>query len=262
MPEATHPCPIREGAGGLIDCSWCIDNFAERLAQLPADLSEADVLRPDLLLWEEGDVSIYYVPFDRVNPEGKVMLVGLTPGRHQMWLATMAAAQALRKGRSREAALEAASLSGSFAGPMRKNLVGMLDAIGVAHWLGLVSTDLLWSEAGHLRASTSALLHPVFVRQRNYGGGNPRIEKVAILRAFVDQVLAANLALSPEALILPLGKAASSAVERLVRSGKVEEGRVLLGFPHPSGANGHRIRQFEEQRGDLVDQVARWTTGI
>ena len=103
-------------------------------------LREAQIVRPELRIWDEGPLSIYYVPFERVNPDAKVFLVGLTPGRHQMWKASMAASKALRAGFSIPDALTAASMSGGFAGSMRTNLVSMLDQIGVAEWLGIAST--------------------------------------------------------------------------------------------------------------------------
>lgn len=267
MPEQkTHLCPIQAGAGGLISKEWCIDTFAQKLKDLPEDLREDQIVRPEFLLWEEKPLSIYYVPFERVNPEAKIFLVGLTPGRRQMWEASMAAAQTLRDGLSIPDVLDAASTSGSFAGSMRKNLVSMLDEIGVAKWLGLTSTALIWKtpEGWRLEDSTSAFLHPVFDRGEllhNYGGGDmaSKLSTIPILAAFVDRVLAASLQFSPEALVIPLGKAVNAALSRLVSNGSVRPDRVLLNFPHPSGANGHRKSQFEEQKSALTAQVQMWS---
>jgi len=260
--QVTHLCPIKTGAGGLISEDWCIDTFAERLAALPDDLSEEQIIRPELLLWERGPLSIYYVPFERVNPGAKLFLVGLTPGRQQMWRASMAAARALREGLAIPGVLNAASMSGSFAGSMRVNLVNMLDGIGVAAWLGLPTTGFMWTrqDAAHLVGSTSALLHPVFLNGKNYSGGNPSFSEEPILSAFVDQVLAADLAYVPQALVIPLGKAVTAAMNRIASAGQIDGRRVLLGFPHPSGANGHRKRQYEERRFNLRNQVEQWAS--
>ena len=260
--RATHLCPIKAGAGGLISEDWCIDTFAESLAALPDALTEEEIIRPELLLWEHGRLSIYYVPFERVNTAAKVFLVGLTPGRQQMWRGSMAAARALREGLAIPDVFNATSMSGGFAGSMRANLIKMLDGIGVAAWLGLSSTALIWTtpDAAYLAGSTSALLHPVFVNGKNYSGGNPRISEEPILSAFADQVLAADLSFVPEALVIPLGKAVTEAVDRIARAGRIDPGRVLFGFPHPSGANGHRQRLYEELRLDLTEQVGQWAT--
>jgi len=72
-------------------------HLRREVGRAPDDLSEEQIIRPELLLWERGPLSIYYVPFERVNPGAKLFLVGLTPGRQQMWRASMAAARALRE---------------------------------------------------------------------------------------------------------------------------------------------------------------------
>ena len=38
---------------------------------------------PTLLLGAQGPLSIYYAPFDALNPQARVVLVGITPGRTQ-----------------------------------------------------------------------------------------------------------------------------------------------------------------------------------
>ena len=43
---------------------------------------------------------------------------------------------------------------------------------------------------------------------------------------------------------MPLGPAASEALNWLIELGLVEARRALLGLPHPSGANGERIAYF------------------
>ena len=124
-----------------------------------------------------GKLSIYYVPFEWVNPTARIMIIGLTPGRQQMALACRAAGTALRDGRPVAEALESAKTVAGSAGTMRDNLVGMLDKIGTHDWLGLSTTRELWSsEAAHLAYSTSALIYAVFNGDRNYGGHTPDVE--------------------------------------------------------------------------------------
>jgi hypothetical protein len=36
----------------------------------------------------------------------------------------------------------------------------------------------------------------------------------------------------------------------------VDERRCLIGFPHPSGGNGHRVKQFAQRRDELTAKVA------
>lgn len=37
-----------------------------------------------LLIDREGNLSVYYAPFEYVNPAARVVIVGITPGRTQM----------------------------------------------------------------------------------------------------------------------------------------------------------------------------------
>jgi hypothetical protein len=142
---------------------------------------------------------------------------------------------------------------------MRTNLITMLDALGLPTVLDIATTAQLFAERSDLLHSTSALIHPVFVNGENYSGlPNPR--KVPLLRAFVDQVLAADLAMVPDAFVVPLGKTVASLIRDLADRGKVESNRCLFEFPHPSAANGHRARLFEAHKATMAQQVAGWAS--
>ena len=172
--SAEHTCRIKAAAGGLISADWCIEHFAPVLASLPADLAESNVARPDLLIHQETTgsrhIQIYYTPFDGpTNRAAKVMLVGITPGRHQLHLALRAASTALREGCSYDE-IHRADLTASFAGSMRANAVRMMDDIGLADALGITTTATLFAEHAHLYESTSAICHAVFVNGKNYTG--------------------------------------------------------------------------------------------
>jgi hypothetical protein len=248
-----HCCFVTAGAGGLIDPGWCTRQFAGTLRQLPTDLTEDDVTRPEFLLFQRGPIEIYFVPFDAARPHAKVMIVGLTPGRRQMHLALTTAATALRAGRSVEEAIHEAKRTGGFAGSMRTNLIVMLDGIGLHAALGLTTCGQLYTDRADLASNTSAICHAVFVRGRNYSG-TPGIDKEPILTAFARQVLAANVAMTPDAMLIPLGRQA----ERAIDLAGADPLRVLRGFPHPSGANGHRLRQYQQHRDELTTTVHRW----
>jgi hypothetical protein len=131
----------------------------------------------------------------------------------------------------------------------------MLDGIGLAQVLEIESTASLWTTDGDLMAATSAIRHAVILTPTgdNYSGA-PKIGRHPILNAFVQEVLANDVASVADALVIPLGKQARDAVERL----SLERGRVLVGLPHPSGSNGHRARQYAERRGELVAAVKAW----
>lgn len=60
------------------------------------------------------------------------------------------------------------------------------------------------------------------------------------------------------ALLIPLGKTVEQVFHKLFREGKLANHYCLFGFPHPSGANGHRKKQFLEQKNSLIASVKEW----
>jgi len=259
MTPTGHPCPVRAGAGGLIDSAWCLDAMAPMIAGLPGTLTDETVACPELLVHRDGAVEVYYTPFDWVNTAARVVLVGICPGRHQMLIAVREAGRVLKEGGTVAQALEAADANASFAGPTRRNLVQMLDDIGVPDALGITSSASLFSEHQHLADSNSMCNFTVQVNGKNYRGSSPRPPMVPFLCAYVTQVLAATLDMMPDALVVPLGEAVSSTLTTLlVKEGRLDPGRCLLGFPHPSGANGHRPEAFRQARDELAARVHAW----
>jgi hypothetical protein len=141
---------------------------------------------------------------------------------------------------------------------MRTHLVTMLDGIGLADTLGLDSTAQLFGTDHHLAALCSAIDYPVFVNGHNYSGASPPLTRHPVLRSLVRASLGTRVAMTPDALVIPLGKAAQDAVSLLAADGLLNPGRSLTGFPHPSGGNGHWVRQYAANREALAGQVARW----
>lgn len=56
-------------------------------------------------------------------------------------------------------------------------------------------------------------------------------------------------------LIIPLGKAVEEVLEFMIGEGIIKKEHCLLGFPHPSGANGHRKKQFDENKEILLNKI-------
>ena len=256
--DTTHTCPFPEAAGGLIRPEWCFAHQWRKVRDLPGDLSPSTILsREELLLARDGRITMYYTPFDLILPEAKVLLVGITPGKQQLAKATVAARQAIHDGLGAEGVLRRADGAGSFAGPMRRNLVSMLDDIGLNAALGMETRKAIFGSADGLADSTSLFSYAVFCDGENYRG-DPPPERVPLLDAYLTQVFARILDMTPDALVIPLGKAVTDGLRRLEHLGKLDPERCLFGFPHPSGANGWRVKQFQEHRDALEAGVRRW----
>ena len=56
-------------------------------------------------------------------------------------------------------------------------------------------------------------------------------------------------------IIIPLGKAVEEVLEQMISDNIIKKEQCLLGFPHPSGANGHRKKQFAENKEKLEDII-------
>jgi len=196
-----------------------------------------------LLMQSDGPWATYYAPFDHVNLSARVVLVGITPGLQQARNALRAIQRELRAGTDAPRALEIAKGFASFSGPMRQNLIDVLDTIGLPTWLGIGGASQLFEDRTDLVHYTSALRYPVTHRGRNYSG-SPGILSSAYLRAELHRWFAEEAAALSTAVLVPLGPAVTAALESLVDAGRIHQNRLLPGLPHPSGANAERIAYF------------------
>jgi hypothetical protein len=247
----------------MIEDRDLLEKFFPRILDLPdGELKKADVLVPEFLLAKEGNVEIYYVPFHHTNEQARVVMVGITPGWTQTEISIRRTRHYLHQGNSPPEACRLADQEASFAGQMRRNLITMLNELGVPGYLGIPPADLFSPENYGLLHTTSAIRYPVFIRRgdewQNYTGYSPPLVKSPLLRDYLQTKLAEELSRVRHALIVPLGNAVSSALRLLVNKSILNTRQCLIGFPHPAGGNGHRVRQFTDAKPQLIRQVAEW----
>lgn len=203
-----------------------------------------DRLPTELLIEEDGDLSVYYAPFDYINTEAKIVICGITPGFQQAILALEEASKQLRQGAKPETAKLAAKNTASFGGPMRSNLIRLLDYIGIPQKIGIDSCSELFGSKSNLVHYTSALRYPVFKSLKNYSG-TPSMVSKPILRKQIENYILPELGqLSSSTLIIPLGPKVEEALSLAVQAGSLSQEQILSGLPHPSGANAERIAYF------------------
>lgn len=244
----------------VLDPEWSLERFEGHLGDLAGDFSRDALVSDRFLLWTDGPLAEYYAPFDYVNASARLALVGVTPGWTQMRIAYCVFATRRAAGAAPSSAFQAAKTEASFAGSMRTNLTKMLDALDVADAVGAHGAADLFAAQRSLIHTTSAVRYPVFKGGRNYTGHGPSIVRHPVLATCVDKLLGPELEAIPGALVVPLGDAVQSALERLVAKGTLEIARCLMGFPHPSGANGHRARHFADRLPDLRAKVKEWSS--
>jgi hypothetical protein len=205
-----------------------------------------DVHAPALHMHSEGSLSVSYAPFEWVNPQAKLIIVGITPGELQAANALEEAKRQLSMGASDAAAIQAAKLTGAFSGPMRKNLLAMLDKVGLPKWLGVTSAAELFEKRADLIQTSSVIQYPTFVDSKKNYNGTPNLRRSPLLRSLVKDYFVPMAASLPEARILALGDVPWKTLQWLADEGLLDRDRVLGCIPHPSAANNERIGCFLE----------------
>lgn len=198
---------------------------------------------PALVADRSGSLTVEYAPFDHIEDGAELAIVGLTPGRQQAANALEVLAKELKAGAAPELALERAKRAASFSGPMRANLLAMLDEIGVPGLYGRASASEFFSDRQSRVHFTSALRYPVYLDGKNYSG-TPNPLAHPLLKRMIDTHLAEEAARLQTAMWVPLGAHAEAALLHLASSGRLSRSSILIGLPHPSGANAERIAYF------------------
>lgn len=233
------------------------DTYKNKIFSLPSPLEEEALRSPQFLLEKDDkkQLEIYYAPFEYVNEQAKVVIVGITPGLHQMKKSYETVMDLKDKAVSDEEILHQVKKNSSFEGPMRKNLIQMLDELQLHNYLGISSTSKLFSTASHLVRTTSVIAYPVFYKGKNYSGSTPNLLKTELLQKYVIENFAKEFEKGKDALIIPLGVNVTKALTFLTEHDYINQDAVLHGFPHPSGGNGHRFKQFAENKETMKQQI-------
>lgn len=208
-----------------------------------SELQGSAPLNEQMRIASDGDVEVWYAPFEYINPAARVVIVGITPGRTQMMNALRECRAQIDRGASDEMALMAAKQTAAFSGAMRPNLIAMLDRVGIQKMLGLGTCAALFGERSELVQTTSVLRNPVFVNGGNYNG-NPDMVRHPLLQQQLIAGFGQDAATLPDAVYIPLGDKVSQALFYLADKGHIEKERIMEGLPHPSGANAERIAYF------------------
>ena len=209
------------------------EEFTGAINQFSVTGLSGNPLPADLLIGSEGDIAVYYAPFDHVNRQAKVVIVGITPGLTQARLALESAASGLASDKKPADILRVAKSHASFGGAMRTNLVKLMDYLDIHSILGLGTTLELFESSNNLAHFTSVLRYPVFVNDKNYSGA-PDPSRSELLSHELRHFVAEAKQLS-SALFVPVGKLPNKVLRNLASNGTVADKNVLFDIPHPVG---------------------------
>ncbi|WP_180178113.1 hypothetical protein [Acinetobacter sp. YH01005] len=229
-----------------------------RFASVIKTHSIEELTQSDLLLLKTlGPVQSFYAPFEAINHDAKVVIVGICPGQQQWRNALIAAKDGLEQQVSEENILKLTKNSGAFSGPIRKNLTQLLDHIGLHNQLGIQTTAELFSNHQDMVQMCSVLQQCILINGKNYAGLTPAMLKNELLKQHIDDYFIPMVQQLPNEIYIPLGKGVDEVLNYVCSLGYLNDQQILAGLPHPSGANAERIKYFlgEKPR----DQLSRQT---
>jgi hypothetical protein len=224
-------------------------------------LGKEGISSAELNLGHDGQYGLQYIPFEHVNRDARLVIVGITPGNTQLQLAYTCAQALLRKGFGESDILIEAKKAGAFGGAsMKPNLLKMLRHFRFEKLLGIADADMLWGEHAELLNCTSVLPHAAFKDGKPFNGSFQEIMKTPLLRqCFMDYFIGALPLFHPDALFVALGPCPQAALEWCAGEGLIQHRQVLGAFCHPSSAGGNTtayyLREISRETLDPKDPV-------
>jgi len=198
----------------------------------------------------DGRYSLEYVPFEHVNVDARLVIVGITPGTTQRDEACAEASRLLRRGLADDEILRRVKKLAAFGGPaMRPNLERMIDALGIMALVGGGRASELWGGRAHLLHATSAVPHAAFVRGKPFAGSFEEIRRVDVLRrSFERDFLPTLRHLRRDAYFIGLGPTPAAALSFAADEGLIDRGSVLGWLAHPSTSGGSQVAIYLGER--------------
>lgn len=186
---------------------------------------------------------VFYVPFESVNREARLVVVGITPGPTQIELTYNIAQRMLTTGATAESILATVKREATFGGPsMRPNLLRMLNAFDFAGLLGIDDVSSLWEASSRLLHATSVVPHAAFKGLKPFAGGFDEILSSAALRTGFERDFIPSLSsLGPDARYVGLGPTPLDALNWCAARSYLREDQILGAFAHPSSKSGSQV---------------------
>ncbi len=236
-------------------------DYKDKILNLPLKdkYNKEELLINNFLVDKDESIEVYYAPHNEyINKNAKVFIVGITPGFQQMSTAMATARKYLEEGYSIEEIQYKCKEAGRFSGIIRKNIINMLDEIELNKVLEINSCNDLFGSRDDILHTVSLIPYSTFINKQNYSGHTPKLIKSEFLMKYVYNNFLNeydSLENKDEVLLIPLGKAVEEVLMKLEKEELIVKGRILIGFPHPSGANVNRIKQLEENKSKMTEFI-------
>lgn len=238
-----------------------LDDYKDIIKNLPVKnkYTKEEILIDEFLIDKENNIELYYALHNEfLNPKAKIFIIGITPGFQQMSTAISTARKELEHTDNISEIQYKCKVAARFSGSLRKNIISMLDDIKLNEAMNIGSVSELFEEKDYLLHTVSLVPYPVFVKKENYTGHTPKLIKSDFLMKyvyenFIDEFR--KLENSSNIILIPLGKAVEEVLLKLQEEKVIGENQILVGFPHPSGANVNRVKQFEEYKEQMIEFI-------
>lgn len=209
----------------------------------------ASRLETDFVLGTESGFTVYYVPFEYVNPSARLVLVGITPGPDQLKCAHATARRFLTSGsHSDEDILREVKRSCAFDG-MRPRINAMLDHFAIPRCIGASTASTLWNADYGRFHTTSVVPNAAFRNGEYFNGPFSDVLKVALLRQqFEDVFIPSIRSINNQAAYIGMGPVVDEALKTCVARRVLRPEQVLGYFPHASGSSGSQFAYFVRQK--------------
>ena len=219
-----------------------LNNFLKPISSL-SKRKEGNNPDESLFMWRDGSLACYYAPFEFINKNAKVVIVGLTPGKTQMNIALNALMDEMKKD-DENIDLCGIKKSASFSGDMRKHLVDILNRIELPKRIGVHDLNDLWGKSNDLVHFCSLIRYPIFEitkdkngeeKYSNYtGNSKPPLDSREIEKMVLDYFINDLQLIDNNAEIILLGTVVTDAVTQLYNKGlishkltKSDDGQII-----------------------------------
>lgn len=231
------------------------DQYAEHIRTLGASGADS----PDLVVRHVGRDVLRYIPFEHVNADARLVIVGISPGPNQLKLAYADTQRLLLASRPTAEILREVKKAGAFGGPaMKPNLLRFLRHFQFERILGIDAVESLWADRADLLHATSVIPHAAFTRtagrERMFAGTFAYVMASPLFReCFMDNFVETLRDVNPDALYVGLGDCPEAALRWCVDNGYLKASQVLGAFCHPStnGGSAPNIYLREKTVADL-----------
>lgn len=197
-----------------------------------------------------GKHLLRYIPFEHVNMQAKLVIVGITPGPNQLALAYDTVQKLLQAGRPESEILVEVKKLGAFGSPtMRPNLLKMLRHFRFEKILGVEDADSLWGKNAGLLHSTSVVPHAAFTITKSgikmFAGSFDEVMKSDLFReCFMDCLVPSIREMNQNAQYVGLGPCPQAALQWCVDKGYLRQEQILGSFCHPATTGGSTTRYY------------------